>query len=124
TALTVDKLVDETVEMARLTSEDQSGGLPDSAVYRSEFPDLHLSDPGWNDLKPEERIDWARRTEAAALQTDPSITNSEGGSFDYARSRTVVANSLGFAGSYEGTEASIYAVPIAQSAAGMQRDYW
>src|ERR671923_2072761 len=25
----IDKLVDETVEMARLTSEDQSGGLPE-----------------------------------------------------------------------------------------------
>ena len=31
----VDKLVDETVEMARLTSEDESGGLPDADAYRS-----------------------------------------------------------------------------------------
>src|SRR5436190_13903395 len=120
----VDKLVDETVEMARLTSEDESGGLPDASVFGSEFPDLQLADASWNDLKPEERIDWARRAEAAALKTDPCITNSEGGSFDYARSRTVLANSLGFAGSYDGTEASIVAVPIAHSANGMQRDYW
>src|SRR5262245_27746223 len=29
----VDKLVDETVEMAQLTSEDESGGLPDASVF-------------------------------------------------------------------------------------------
>src|SRR5437764_15308032 len=33
----VDRLVDETVEMARLTSEDESGGLPEQAVSRSGF---------------------------------------------------------------------------------------
>src|SRR5437764_5096816 len=32
----VQRLVDETVEMARLTSEDQSGGLPDQAVFRKD----------------------------------------------------------------------------------------
>src|SRR5215510_10372760 len=30
----VDRLVDETVEMARLTSEDESGGLPDSSFFQ------------------------------------------------------------------------------------------
>src|SRR5262250_3792475 len=29
----VDRLVDETIEMARLTSEDESGGLPEQAVF-------------------------------------------------------------------------------------------
>src|SRR2546423_15283196 len=33
----VERLVDETVEMARLTSEDQSGGLPEQAVQRTTF---------------------------------------------------------------------------------------
>src|SRR5881628_179292 len=42
---TTDRLVDETVEMARLTSEDQSGGLPDESVFRHDFPDLKLADP-------------------------------------------------------------------------------
>src|ERR1700758_3262097 len=34
----VDQLVAETVEMARLTSEDESGGLPDPAIHRSHLP--------------------------------------------------------------------------------------
>src|SRR5262249_964525 len=67
----VDHLVDETVGMAKLTSEDESGGLPSQAVPRSGFPDLDLVDTSWEDLTPEQRIDLAVRTEAAALSTDP-----------------------------------------------------
>ena len=33
-------------------------------------------------LDGQERIEWARRAEAAALATDPRITNSDGGWFD------------------------------------------
>jgi PmbA protein len=120
----LESLVDETVEMARITSDDASGGLPDPTLFSSTFPDLDLLDNGWETLTPDQRIDIARRAEAAALSEDPAITNSEGASFDYARSKTVVANSLGFVGAYEGTGASIAVAPIAQSKAGMQRDYW
>src|SRR5215471_19132739 len=74
----LDQLVDETVEMARLTSEDESGGLPSEAVARAKFPELDLLDPSWEALKPQERIDLAVRAEAAALSTDKAITNSEG----------------------------------------------
>src|SRR5262245_9524156 len=42
TTAVVERLVDETVEMARLTSEDYSSGLPDLAVRRDSFPDLNL----------------------------------------------------------------------------------
>jgi PmbA protein len=66
----------------------------------------------------------AIRTEAAALSVDKSITNSEGASFEYARSQVVLANTLGFNGAYEGTGAGLYCVPIAQSKDGMQRDHW
>jgi PmbA protein len=120
----VERLVDETVEMARLTSEDQSGGLPEQAVSRSGFPDLDLFDASWENLSPAERIDLAIRTEAAALSTDKAISNSEGASFEYARSRVTLANSLGFSGAYEGTGAGLFCVPIAQSKDGMQRDHW
>lgn len=120
----IDKLVDETVEMARLTSEDLSGGLPEESGFQSSFPDLNLIDPTWEDLTPDERIALAIRTEAAALSTDKSITNSEGASFEYARSRMAVANTLGFAGAYEGTIAALVCVPIAQTKDGMQRDHW
>jgi PmbA protein len=120
----INKLVDETIEMARLTSEDQSGGLPEESRYQGDFPDLDLLDPEWESLTPEQRIDLAVRAEAAALKADKAITNSEGASFEYARSRVAVANTLGFSGAYEGTGAALVCVPIAESKQGMQRDHW
>ena len=120
----VGQLVDETVEMARLTSEDESGGLPDAAFFQTQLPDLNLLDRSWESLTPDERISLAVRAEKAALSSDKAITNSEGASFDYARSRVALANTAGFSGSYEGTNAAISCVPIAVAAGAMQRDYW
>src|SRR3989449_7699957 len=48
----VDQLVDETVEMARLTSEDESGGLPEAVFFQNHFPQLNLFDPSWECLTP------------------------------------------------------------------------
>jgi PmbA protein len=121
----IDQLVGETVEMARLTSEDESGGLPAPAFYQTQFPDLNLLDSSWESLTPSERIDLAVRTEKAAFATDKSITNSEGASFEYSLSRVALANTGGFSGGYEGTSGAISCVPIAQANGGaMQRDYW
>src|SRR5437016_2691651 len=120
----VDRLVDETVEMARLTSEDESGGLPEPAFFQNHFPDLNLLDPSWETLTPDERISLAVRTEKAAFETDKAITNSEGASFEYARSRVALANTTGFFGEYEGTTAVLVCIPIAKSNNSMQRDYW
>jgi PmbA protein len=124
TSSVVERLVGETVEMARLTSEDESAGLPEQAVYRNGFPDLNLLDPSWDALTPAQRISLAVRTEAAALAADNLITNSEGASFDYTRTQLALANSLGFNAGYAGTTAGLYCVPIAQSKEGMQRDHW
>jgi PmbA protein len=120
----VDKLVDETVEMARLTSEDESGGLPDAAAYPSVIPDLHLADAAWGRLKPEQRIDLAKRAEAAAFNTSPSITNSEGSWFECEHTRTALANSIGFAGGYESTGGYLASMPIAEANGAMQQDHW
>jgi PmbA protein len=72
-----------------------------------------------------ERIDYARRAEKAALDYDSRIKNSEGGSFDAATGRKVLANSHGFVGEYRRSYCSVAAIPIAQDEqGGMQRDYW
>ena len=122
--LRVDQLVDETVAMAHLTSADESGGLPDEDTYPAEVPDLGLADAAWDNLSPEQRIDLARRAEIAAFETDPRITNSEGASFEYERSRTVLANTVGFVGGYETTAGYLVTVPIAEANGSMQQDHW
>src|SRR5438034_1807411 len=114
----VERLVDETVEMARLTSEDESGGLPEPAFFQDQFPDLNLLDPSWETLTPDERINLAVRAEKAAFSTDKAISNSEGASFDYTRSRVALSNTAGFSGEYEGTTGAISCVPIAQAKDG------
>jgi PmbA protein len=119
----LDALVDETIEMAHLTSEDASGGLPESTAGSSDLPDLQLADQSWKDFTPGQRIDWARRAEAAAIKSDSRITNSEV-TFEFERSRTILANTRGFLGEYEGTAGSVVAMPFAQTPDGMQRDYW
>src|SRR5688572_4414987 len=107
--------------MAKLTSEDDSGGLPAESVFRTDFPDLNLVDPEWEKLTPEERIGMAVQAEKTALTADKAIVNSEGSSFEQGRSRMALANTQGFMGAYEGTSAGLFCGPVAQSNGAMQR---
>jgi PmbA protein len=121
----VERLVSSAIDLARATSEDPDGGLPDAANLGSLKQDLDLYYDDVYSLSTEDRISYARRAEAAAMSVDPRITNSEGGSFDAATGYKVLANSLGFVGEYRRSYCSVSAVPIAQSGdTAMQRDYW
>jgi PmbA protein len=121
----LDQLVRSALELARITSEDPNAGLPDPAELGAVSGDLDLYHEDVYSLPTEGRIDYARRAEQAARDADPRITNSEGGSFDAAAGRKVLANSLGFVGEYRRSYCSVAAVPIATDANGaMQRDYW
>src|SRR4029077_20015787 len=87
--------------------------------------DLHLYFEDVYSFSGSERIEWARRAEAAALAADPRISNSNGGSFDASTGRKVLANSRGFLGSYRSSYAGVSAAPLAVDANGaMQRDGW
>ena len=122
------QLVDGAVALAKVTEEDPFTGLPDAAEFGSclsETGNLHLYFDDVYSLSGPERIDWARRCEAAALAADPRITNSDGGSFDAATGRKILANSRGFLGSYRTSYAGVSATPLAMDADGkMQRDGW
>src|SRR5512136_1130146 len=76
---TLQRLVEETVGMARATGEDEAAGLPDEMVP-PESVELGLFDPSPSALPTAERIERARRAEAVALET-PGITNSQGASW-------------------------------------------
>ena len=76
-------------------------------------------------MPPAERIEIARRVEAAALRFDPRIRNSKGGDFDTATSHKVLANSRGFTGEFRKSYCGFSAAPIAQDDRGqMQGNYW
>jgi PmbA protein len=120
----VTRLVEEAVSLARITAPDPLSGLPSADELCRLAPDLDLDDERGHDLSPEEKIELARRAEAAALQADPRITNSEGGDFSDRRARYAYATSHGFAGSYQTSSFSLSVSPVASGNGEMQRDSW
>lgn len=121
----LDRMLSSALELAKITSEDPFGGIPPADQMGQIAGDLDLYNEDVYSLPGPERIDYARRTEKAALDFDPRIKNSEGGSFDAATGHKVLANSHGFVGEYSRSYCSVAAVPIAQTEdGGMQRDYW
>ena len=118
-------LVEGALGLARVTEADPFAGLPETIEFGAVPDDLHLYFDDVYSLAGAERIEWARRAEAAALSADPRITNSDGGSFDASTGRRALANSRGFAGSYRTSYAGVAAAPLAKDADGkMQRDGW
>ena len=120
----VERLVDEAVALARLTAPDPLAGLPDPGEFASTVPDLDLEDPDGHRLTPEAKIKLAERAEAAALDADPRITNSEGAEFFERQARYAYATSEGFFGSYRTSSFTLTVSPIASSNGEMQRDSW
>ena len=121
----IERMLKSALELAKITSEDPCAGIPEAGKLGSLPGDLDLYHEDVYSLPGVERIDYARRCEKAALDSDPRMKNSEGGSFDAATGRKVLANSHGFVGEYRRSYCSVAAVPIAQDEQGnMQRDYW
>ena len=121
----IERMLKSALELARICSEDPFAGIPDAGKFGSLPGNLDLYHEDVYSLPGAERIEYARRAEKAALDADPRIKNSEGGSFDAATGRKVLANSRGFVGEYRRSYCSVAVVPIAQDEnGGMQRDYW
>ncbi|HEV8615989.1 MAG TPA: metallopeptidase TldD-related protein [Methylomirabilota bacterium] len=120
----LERVVDEATALARVTAEDPHAGLPDPSELIQRVPDLELSDPGGHDLTPEAKIEVARVAEAAALETDPRITNSEGAEYWDRRAHYAYATSHGFAHGYDTSSFGISVSPVAGRNGDMQRDSW
>jgi PmbA protein len=121
----ISQLISGAMALVHITSEDPFAGLPEPQEFGSIGGDLDLFYEDVYSLPPADRIEYARRAEAAAMAADTRIQNSGGGSFDAATGRKILANSRGFAGESRRSSCSISAQPIALSPdGGMQRDYW
>jgi PmbA protein len=114
--------VDKALTIARYTEEDSAAGLADPDRLARELPELDLYHP-WS-VTVDESIDIAKRCEAAALDVDKRIDNSEGSSVSAHESEFVYANSLGFVGGYKSSRHGISVSVIAEENGSMQRDYW
>lgn len=119
---TLVRLAEEAVGMARATSEDKAAGLPDQMIP-AEDVELGLYDASPLELAPLERIERARRAEAAALEV-PGIVNSQGASWGSGEGSLLLATSRGFVGGYRTSSVSLSVVPQAERDGQMERDHW
>jgi PmbA protein len=108
--------------IAKYTAKDEFCGLADANLMAKEVLDLDLHHP-WN-ISVDEAIAIARECEAAALNVDARITNSEGASVSQGSGYFAYSNSHGFTGGYPSSRHGISCSVIAESEASMQRDYW
>lgn len=109
-------------DIARYTSEDPCAGLADAALMATDVPDLKLF-YRWG-IGPEMAIDLARECEAAALEVDPRLTNSEGAEVSTHQGVHVYGNTHGFLNGYPSSQHSISCVVLGSIGESMQRDYW
>ena len=120
----IDLLLKSAIELAEVTTEDPHAGLPEPEELGSVAGDLRLYSPDVEKLETPLRIETARRAEAAALEADPRIVNSEGASFDSHVGRHIFANSRGFSGEYRTSYCSVSVAPVAKDGDSMERDHW
>ena len=116
-------------DIARFTAEDPAAGLPEAADLadtKTSQLALDLFHP-WA-IDAESAIALATRCEAAALDVDARITNSEGAGVSAQQSHFYAGNTRGFGAGYASSRHAISAAPIAslpgRSGDDMQRDAW
>lgn len=120
----LERLVQEACTLAGSTAPDPYAGLPHPDQIAGEIPHLDLWDPEGHTVSVEEKIDRARKAEAAALAIDPRISNSEGAEWGDVEARVAYASSHGFAGEFRASAFSLSVAPVASQDGGMQRDSW
>jgi PmbA protein len=122
----ITRIIESAVELAKITGPDPFAGLPDRSAFGSnDAESLALYFTDVDAIPPAERIQIARRCEAAAMAHDARIQNSKGASFDASNSHRIMVNSRGFSGEYRRSYCGFSASPIAQDSSGaMQGDYW
>lgn len=120
----IERLVDDTINMARATAQDPFSGLPDASLLARDLPDMDLFDDAARSVSVDEKIGIALAAEKTALEFDPRITNSEGAEFSNQTGRVIYASSQGFCGEYHGSTFGHSVAPVASQNGSMQRDYW
>ncbi len=120
---TLERLVDNAIARARLGGQDPFAGLPAVEPIRAKAEELGIFDPAVPEMTAEQRIAYARAAEAAGL-ADKRIKKSSGAACHTFSWRTALANSKGFAGSYQRSLATAYAGFQGGEGDNLFEDYW
>jgi len=119
----VERLVEDAVELARLSQPDPFAGPPDPALLSkpADRPDLDLYDPEMGSLDAGEALRRAKEGEQAAFDYDERIVNSEGSTFTRAAGAVALVTSGGLRGGYQGSYASLVVRPVVDDEDGKKR---
>src|SRR5688572_33286527 len=77
----IDRLVDDTINMARFTAQDPFSGLPDASLLARDIPDMDLFDGAAGSVSVDVKIAIALVAEKAGMEFDARFTHSEGAVF-------------------------------------------
>ena len=111
----VARLVEDAVELAKLSEPDPFAGPPEASLLSSasQHVDLDTFDDKVGEIDGATALRWALEAEAAALDADKRVSNSEGATFTRAVGGSALVTSGGFRGVSRGSYASIVVSPVA-----------
>lgn len=118
----IERTVQAAYDIAKFTAEDPVAGLPEVEHIATNHKDLDLFHP-WS-IDSEGALALALECEAAAFDTSPLISNSEGAAVSAQQSHFFSAHTNGFRGGYASSRHSLSVAPIAGEGDEMQRDSW
>jgi PmbA protein len=107
--------------LAQYGAEDECAGLADPERLARNIPDLDLYHP-W-EVEPDRAIELATECEAAALDADSRITNSEGASLGSGDGCRVYGNTNDFLEGFRDSQHSLSCAVVAEADGRMERDY-
>lgn len=115
------RLVDDALDLVKLSEPDPESAPPDPSQLADDPPDLDLYDPGLEALGGAEALALALEAESAARGLDARITNSEGATVGRTVGYTAFATSAGFARGFPGSYLSVVVQPLADDDGGKKR---
>ncbi|MGF1510645.1 MAG: TldD/PmbA family protein [Myxococcota bacterium] len=115
------QLVDNALEVAKLSEADPDALPPDAELLARTFPDLDLLDASLETFGADEAKERALAAEGAALAVDPRLTNSDGAECGRTVGEVALATSGGFVGSYRSSFVSLSVQPLAEDEGGKKR---
>lgn len=121
---TLQELVKETLEIVKISNSDQYNGLAPKNLLGKYTGKLMLFDESLANIKPEQKIEMVKEMEDAGRSFDSRITNSNGASWSNSVGQVTLANSDGFVGQYQTTNASLSIYLLAEENGVKQRDGW
>ena len=117
----VKDLARETMQIVQVSNADKYNGLAPKELLGSYQGKLMLFDESIAKLTPEKKIEMARLAEETGMKVDKRIKNANGTSWNDSRSQVTLANSDGFTGQYQMTQASLSVSLLAEDEDGTKQ---